>query len=268
IGMVLLVQLLTTYLFPITFILQLQILRIGVFLMLFGYIYFAGYLANHLQQWSLRAIPAGLVAVSFIAYPSPLLPLLFLAFKRWMDKYRWRQLAGTSVFCLILVVSLFSGIQSGIWSPGYFIFEPKTAWTQTQDWARNNTPREAMFITPPEILSHYIPDWRTFSERGTLATLVEIFEFPHPEYFPSWQKKFEALAPTAIAQFNGNYLDTFSITRAAYYSLKPEDYLRIAQEYQIRYLVVEKPHLQPFPTIYENEGFAIYDLQNTDSLKK
>ena len=268
IGMVLLVQLLTTYSFPITFILQLQILRIGVFLMLFGYIYFAGYLANHLQQWSLRAIPAGLVVVSFIAYPSPLLPLLFLALNRWMDKYRWRQLAGTSVFCLILVVSLFSGFQSGIWSPGYFIFEPKTAWTQTQDWARNNTPREAMFITPPEILSHYIPDWRTFSERGTLATLVEIFEFPHPEYFPSWQKKFEALAPTAITQFNGNYLDTFSITRAAYYSLKPEDYLRIAQEHQIRYLVVEKPHLQPFPTIYENEGFAIYDLQNTDSLKK
>ncbi|MEI7847594.1 MAG: hypothetical protein WCK35_17460, partial [Chloroflexota bacterium] len=124
------------------------------------------------------------------------------------------------------------------------------------------------FITPPEILSHYIPDWRTFSERGSLATLVEIFEFPHPGYFPAWQKNFEALAPAAIAQFNGNYLDTFSITRAAYYSLKPEDYLRIAQQNQIRYLVIEKPHKQPFPTLYENEGFVIYDLQNAVSLKK
>jgi hypothetical protein len=268
IGLVLLVQLLSTYWLPITFILQLQILRIGVFLMLFGYIYFAGYLASRLQQSSLRGIPAGLVAVSFIAYPSPLLPLLFLAFQPWLEKFRWRQSIGAGLFCLILVVSLFSAIQSGIWSPGYFIFEPKTAWTQTQDWARNNTPPEAMFITPPEILSHYIPDWRTFSERGTLATLVEIFEFPHPEYFPAWQKNFEALAPAAIAQFNGNYLDTFSITRAAYYSLKPEDYLRIAQQNQIRYLVIEKPHLQPFPTVYENEGFAIYDLQNVVFLKK
>ncbi len=268
IGLVLLVQLLTTYWLPITFILQLQILRIGVFLMLFGYIYFAGYLASRLQQSSLRGIPAGLVAVSFIAYPSPLLPLFFLAIQPWMEKFRWRQLISASLLCLILVVSLLSGIQSGIWSPGYFIFEPKTAWTQTQDWARNNTARAAMFITPPEILSHYIPDWRTFSERGSLATLVEIFEFPHPGYFPAWQKNFEALAPAAIAQFNGNYLDTFSITRAAYYSLKPEDYLRIAQQNQIRYLVIEKPHKQPFPTLYENEGFVIYDLQNAVSLKK
>ncbi len=46
IGVVLIVQLITTYWFPITFILQLQILRIGVFLLLFGYIYFAGYLAK------------------------------------------------------------------------------------------------------------------------------------------------------------------------------------------------------------------------------
>ena len=268
IGLVLLVQLLTTYWLPVTFILQLQILRIAVFLMLFGYIYFAGYLANRLQQHSLRGLPAGLVLVSFISYPSPLLPLLFLTIKGWLEKFRWRQCTGASLFGLILIVSLFSGIQSGIWSPGYTIFEPKTAWTQTQDWARNHTPRQAMFITPPEILSHYIPDWRTFSERGSLATLVEIFEFPHPEYFPAWQKKFEALAPGAIAQFNGNYLDTFSITRAAYYSLTPQDYLRIAQQYQVRYLVVEKPHLQPFPIVYENEGFAIYDLQDNVSLKK
>jgi hypothetical protein len=124
-----------------------------------------------------------------------------------------------------------------------------------------------MFITPPEILSHYIPDWRTFSERGTLATLVEIFEFPHPDYFPSWQKRFEILAPGAINKFNGNYLDTFTFTRDAYYSLKPEDYLRIAHKYEVRYLVIEKPHLQPFPVVFENEGFAVYDLQSVASLK-
>jgi hypothetical protein len=265
IGIVLLLQLITTYWFPIVFILQLQILRIGVFLLIFGYIYFAGYLASRLQQGSLSGISGGLVTVSFVTYPSPLLPLVFLALNRWLDKYRWRQWIGVSMFSLISVASIYGCIVSGIWSPGYHLYEPRTFWTQTQDWARNNTPVDAMFITPPEILSHYIPDWRTFSERGTLATLVEIFEFPHPDYFPYWQERFEALAPGAIDRFNGNYLDTFTFTRDAYYSLKPEDYLRIAQKYKIRYLVIEKPHLQPFPVVYENELFAVYDLQSVTS---
>jgi hypothetical protein len=267
IGIVLLIQLVTTYWFPIVFILQLQILRIGVFMLIIGYIYFAGYLARSLQQGSLSGLSGGLVLVSFVTYPSPVLPILFLTLNRWLDKYRWRQWSGAFVFSLLIVATFIECLASGIWSPGFYIFEPKTPWTQTQDWARNNTPRDAMFITPPEILSHYIPDWRTFSERGTLATLVEIFEFPHPDYFPAWQEKFEALAPGAIAQFNGNYLDTFSFTAAAYYSLTPEDYLRIAHRYQVHYLVIEKPHLQPFPVAYENEGFVVYDLQSLASLK-
>jgi hypothetical protein len=267
IGVVLFVQLITTYWFPVTFILQLQILRIGVFLLVIGYIYFAGYLAKRLQEGGLKGLSGGLVSASFLFYPSPLLPLVFLAFNRWFKKYRWRQWAGVTVFSLVGVTTIYACFISGIWSPGFYLFEPKTAWTQTQDWARNNTSREAMFITPPEILLHYIPDWRTFSERGTLATLVEIFEFPHPEYLPYWRERFEALAPGAIDQFNGNYFDTFTFTRNAYYSLKPEDYLRIAQKYKVSYLVIEKPHLQPFPIVYENEGFVVYDLQSLTALE-
>jgi hypothetical protein len=267
IGGVVFVQLISTYWFPIVFILQLQILRIGFFLLLIGYLYFAGYLASRLQQGSLRGIPGGLVAVSFVTYPSPVLPILFLGARHWLEKHSWRQWVGSIVLCMIAVVSLSGSLASGIWSPGFHLYEPRTAWTRTQDWARNNTPREAMFITPPEILSHYVPDWRTFSERGTLATLVEIFEFPHPDYYPYWQERFEALAPGAIERFNGNYLDTFRFTREAYYLLKPEDYLRIAQKYKIRYLVIEMPHYQPFPVVYENEGFVVYDLQNVASLK-
>jgi len=267
IGFVLLIQLITTYWFPITFILQLQILRIGVFLMLIGYIYFAGYLARRLQQGSLSGLSGGLVIASFVSYPSPLLPILLLALNRWLKENPRRLWTGSIVFGFILVSTLYGCLASGIWSPGFYIFEPKTPWTQTQDWARNNTPRDAMFITPPEILSHYTPDWRTFSERGTLATLVEIFEFPHPDYFPSWQERFETLAPGAIDQFNGNYIDTFAFTKNAYYSLKPEDYRRIADRYKVRYLVIEKPHVQPFPVVYENEGFVVYDLQAVASLK-
>lgn len=261
IGMVLFVQLVTTYWLPLTLVLQLQILRIGVFLMIFGYIYFAGYLAAELQQGRLRGLAGGLVVFTFIAYVSPLLPLVMLWLYRWLFRSAWRKWVGAVVILCLYTVTLILGLKSGLWAPGYYVHEPKTAWTETQDWARENTPREAMFITPPQMLLHYIPDWRTFSERGTLATLVEIFEFPHPDYIPYWQERFETIAPGAIARFDGNYFDTFKFTREAYYSLAPQEYLRAAQKYACRYLVVEKPHMQPFPIVYQNDGFVIYDLQ-------
>jgi hypothetical protein len=258
---VVIIQIITTYWVPVTFILQLQILRIGVFLLIFGYIYFAGYIARRMQDGSLAGFPSYLVLTSFIIYYSSALPLLFLAFYNWMSKFRWRQWCSAVIFLSICISTLIAARISEIWSPGVYLSEPKTPWTQTQDWARNNTPRDAMFITPPEILRHYIPDWRTFSERGTLATLVEIYEFPHPDFYPGWKERFEAIAPGAISKFNGDYFDTFSLTKDAYYSLKPEEYLRIAQQYNVRYLVVEKPHIQPFQAVYENDSFVVYDLQ-------
>ena len=261
IGLLLLVQLVTTYWLPVTLVLQLQILRIGVFLMIIGYIYFAGYLAAALQQGRLSGLAGGLVVFAYVTYVSPILPLVMLALNRWLARYPWRQWAGAVLLVCLHAVTLVFGLKSGFWSPGYFLYEPKTAWTEVQDWARENTPREAMFITPPHILMHYIPDWRTFSERGTLATLVEIFEFPHPGYLSYWQDRFETIAPGAIERFNGNYFDTFRFTRGAYYSLSPQDYLLAAQKYSCRYLVVEKSHVQPFPVVYQNEGFVVYDLQ-------
>ena len=261
ISLVLLAQVVTTYVLPITLVLQLQILRIGVFLMIFGYLYFAGYLAYRLQQSRLRGLAGGLVVFAYVTYVSPILPLVMLALNRWFAGRSWRQWAGAVLLVCLHAATLVFGLKSGFWSPGYFLYEPKTDWTEVQDWARDNTPREAMFITPPHIFMHYIPDWRTFSERGTLATLVEIFEFPHPGYLSYWQERFETIAPGVIERFNGNYIDTFKFTREAYYSLTPQEYLGAAQKYGCRYLVVEKPHVQPFPVVYQNEGFVVYDLQ-------
>ena len=261
IGIILIVQLITTYWLPVVFILQLQILRVGFFLLVFGYVYFSGFLANRLQQGNINGFAGGLVVFGFVTFVSPIVPLLLLVLYNWISKKPWRQWFLSFTLALVYAVTVIAGLRSGLWSPGIHMYEPITTWTQTQDWARENTPKDAMFITPPQIFLHYIPDWRTFSERRTLATLVEIYMIPHPSYIPYWQERFEAIAPGAIDKFNSNYFDTLNTTRAAFYSLKPEDYLRVAQKYNVRYLVVEKPHLQPFNVVYQNEGFVVYDLQ-------
>ena len=48
----------------------------------------------------------------------------------------------------------------------------------------------------------------------------------------------------------------------AFYSLSADDLLRVARQYGASYLVVEKPHRQDFPVVYENEQFVIYDLRS------
>jgi hypothetical protein len=241
--------------------LQLQILRIGFFLQIIGYLYFAGYLAKRLQNGSLKGLAGAVVTLAFVTHVSSLIPLLFLLAYQWLARARWRQGLAFSGIILIQLATVYTSVVSGYWSPRIVVFEPETSWTQAQDWARENTAKDAMFITPPQLFFSYVPDWRTFSERGTLATLVEVFEFPHPDYFPGWQTKFDAIAPMAIQKFNGNYFDTMKITRDAYYSLKPEDLIKISNQYAVRYLVIEKPHLQPFPIAYENDGFVIYDMK-------
>lgn len=265
IGVVLVVQLVTTYFLPIVFILQLQILRIGVFLQIIGYVYFAGYLAHRYERHTQSEATSGIITAAYMFYLSPIVPLLLSIIHKWFDKIRWRQVLVSCLLIILQVVTIYVAIRAGLLGAKIEIYGPKTAWTEAQIWAKENTPKEAMFITPPHILSHYEPDWRVFSERGTFAELVEIFEFPQPEYITGWQTRFEMIAPGAIAQFNGNYFDTFRVTKEAYYRLHPEAFLNVATQYDIRYLVMEKPYLQPFPIVYENAEFVIYDLLNAQN---
>jgi hypothetical protein len=119
-----------------------------------------------------------------------------------------------------------------------------------------------MFITPPQIYSQYIPDWRVFSERGTVATLDSLEEILYdPASLPEWESRFEAVAPGAIARFDYNYVTSEQYTAAAYYSLTADEIVHIAREYRASYLVLEKPHVQSFPVVYENADFTVYDLR-------
>ena len=134
-----------------------------------------------------------------------------------------------------------------------------------QNWARQNTPQEAVFITPPQEVGLYTPDWRTFSERGTVAELYDLFEIAlKPDYLAVWQPRFEALAPGALERFNGNFFENQAIIRQAYNGLSTSDFLAIACRYKAAYLVMEQaagPAGGDLPVVYENEQYRVYDLR-------
>ncbi len=278
---------------PITGIIQLQIVRIGLFATIFGYLYFARYLAGligdshrlaSLQELGadrgqrppesklvgglrpqspqtverVHRLDLGLLTSMYLLSSSPLAPLLV-----WlMQRLRWRRLLVVAAVATMASANLAAAFRPDTWSPGIHVFPRQTPWYDVQVWARNNTPQETLFLAPPYIWGRYQPDWRVFSERSTVVTLPELLEASFvPEYADSWLARLADVAPGAFPQFRGNYFDNAIITARAFNGLTDAEFLRVACKYGAAYAVVEKPHRRAFPAVYENQGFVVYDMR-------
>lgn len=261
IGIIVAIQIITTYWLPVTIILQMQILRVAFYLLIFAYLYFAhlivqGYREGHLSKSDFR-IQAG----AFIVLVAPPLPWLLWLARKWIGQQRWRQVAAAALIAAGMATTVGIALKDNLWYFGVHIYGPRSPWVDAQLWAKNHTPKDTRFITPPQMGSFTVPDWRVFSERPPVATLPELQEAPfYPESLADWKKRFEAVAPGAIERFRYDYFSSRVYTAEAFYSLTSEDLIHVAQEYHASYLVIEKPHLHDFPAAYENAEFVIYDL--------
>ncbi|MBN1431061.1 MAG: hypothetical protein JXB07_22015 [Anaerolineae bacterium] len=262
IGIILVVQVITTYWLPITIIIQMQILRAAFYLLIFAYLYFAHVLARCHQDGCLSKYDTIIQIGAFIVVPVPLLTWIIWIARKWIGRWRWSQITVATFLIAGMFATMMLTRKGDMWHPGLYIYGPRTPWVDAQLWAKEHTPLDTNFITPPHIFSEYVPDWRVFSERSTIATLPELQEVPfEPDYLPGWMERFEAVAPGAIEHFNYNRFATTIYTAEAFYGLSSEALLDVAREYHASYLVVEKPHLHDFPIVYENADFIIYDLQ-------
>jgi hypothetical protein len=263
IGITILAEIICTTWAPVAIILQSQILRIAMFLTIFGYLYFGNWVAELLANGKWSGAGKWIVGVTWILFPFPFIPAAVWAVRRWVLKIHWVQGVTSITLAVLLGLSIYQAQKSWLWAPGLYLNGPQTAWVDAQKWAKENTPKDAVFITPPQLFWHYMPDWRVFSERQPVAELSDLLEIPfNPDYLQIWLPRFEAVAPGALAQFKGDYFENMKIISKAYYSLSDDQILEISKEYHAPYLVVEKPHSRPWPVLYENDGFVIYDLRN------
>ena len=255
------IGLVTAYLLPVTILIQMQLLRVGVFLLYFGMLYFAHFLVKQYEEGMLSRSGFVLLGLSFILLISPLAAILIWYLLRSLKKTLFNP--GWLIPAVVLIegLTLFISLQSNLMSPGFHIYGPDSDWRDVQEWAKTNTPVEAKFITPPHLFWHYTPDWRVFSERASVATAPEMMEIPFdPNYESGFRLRFEAIAPGAIDRFNGNYMKTLEITEEAYYTNSTEDFINVGCQFSAEYLVVESDHPYDLTTVYENEGFLVYQL--------
>ncbi|MBL8058440.1 MAG: hypothetical protein JNK29_17175 [Anaerolineales bacterium] len=261
---ILLVQAVTVLVYPIDLLNQLQIIRAGAFALVFGYLYFGHYLARRWEAEPGAAGDLGWLTASYIFSPMPLAPLAVLGVQRGLAAFRWRSVVAAATFLGAFALTLAVAVPLGLWAPGLHPFGPQTAWEDLQRCARDNTPVDALFVTPPEKWGIYGSEWRTFSERSTVVSHAELLMIAlAPRYYDAWLERFEQVAPGAMAKFAGNYFENAAITRAAYRTLTTDDLVRIAQRYSAGYIVTEHPHdlaLTPGPWACNqaNPAYTIY----------
>jgi hypothetical protein len=261
---VLVIEQFSAWWLPLTLIVQLQIMRIGLFATIFGYLYFANWLAQLYQTKSLAGLDLALLGGGAFFLPIPAAPLLLWAAQR-LRSLAWRRIASGALIVGFGVLTLVAARAYNIWSPGIYIYPEASPWLDVQVWARENTPKDTLFITPPEKWWFYEPEWRVFSERSTLATLSELLEAAfNPEYTAYWQPRFEAVAPGVLRQACGNIFENITLTHEAYYALSDTDLHHVACTYNVSYIVSEKPHLRPWTVAYENAGFVVYWVEGCD----
>jgi hypothetical protein len=258
---VVLVEWVVTTWLPVTLLVELQLGRVGVYALVLGYVYFAHYLAADYQAGRLSR-PELIALVLALALP----PLAFLALGlwalgRWLPAARWRPLVVAGLALGVFGASLLVAAQMGLWDPRVQVESRRDPWYAAQVWAREATPRQAVFITPPQIQGLFVPGWRVYSERATVVTLYDAIDIGYtPGYLDTWQPRFEAVAPGALARFRGNQAENAALAASAFYGLTDAQVLAVARQYGASYLVVERPHLRPWPVAYANQEYVIYDL--------
>lgn len=256
---ILFVQAAASFFAPSALIIAAQITRVGVFINVFCYLYAAHYVAHLCDHKSSRTCTTWLTGLFTSLSPFMLLVLYFL--RNSLHRVKIQTLMQIFLWG-IFVTSLSIGTYLGFWKPGIYIFPSDNAFNQVQIWARDNTPKDTLFITPPEHYWLFETEWRVLSERSTVVTISELLEAAfNPRYITYWKPRFEDIAPGALAQFNGNFLENKIITKEAYYRLATKDILSLGQKYNASYLVVEKSFMHKLPIVYENSEYRVYAIK-------
>lgn len=254
-------QIMVTHWLPLTLLIQLQVSRASIFVLIIAYVCVAGYLAS---RWRLSGTqPSWLPLIIGLQWLSltPLFPFLALIIKDQMEKIIRPRLVLSGAMILLLAANVTLMTVLGIWQPGIHITPKPSDWLSLMEWVRIHTDKDAEFITPPHKVGIYEPDWRVFAERGSVVSLYDLFEVAlTPQYYEEWKTRFDDVAPEARREFNGNFFDNRQVVEAAYRSLTREQIGQTACKYQADYLVLEKPNALKLKPIYENNEYSLIEL--------
>ncbi len=122
----------------------------------------------------------------------------------------------------------------------------KDPWADLQFFARQHTPKDALFIIPP-----YLNDFGIYSQRATLGDWAEgsSIIYLDNDYAKKWLERMETLGWHNVWD-----LET------GYNALTTEAIVATANKYRARYVVTQRPKTFDLPALYENKAFILYEI--------
>lgn len=138
------------------------------------------------------------------------------------------------------------------------------AWQDLCNWIRQNTPKDAVIITPPAAGVSF--SW--LAERPTIAKFKL---FPQTKAgIVGWYERLGDLSgdPEFWQRFKPTKDNRFRIQEQlskGYDQLKPEQVVELMQKYQADYFVTHSKHQLPLPIAYRVKNYVLYTRSNVGS---
>ncbi len=110
-------------------------------------------------------------------------------------------------------------------------------WREVQDWIRDNTPKDAIFVTPPQEAG-----FRVFSERSTVGEWKDgTQQYFDEEFATEWGRRMEALGPDGFMQLSDDQL------------------MQVARRFGASYIVTNPRRRHPaFQQVYAGRYYGVY----------
>jgi len=183
-------------------------------------------------------------AVAFVAFASGVAALLLLA--------TTRALLGASITLTVCAIAFAWILPTREFTP----FQGKAKridWIATQNWARENTPIDARFFTPP-----MVHGFRTFSERSVAAEWLDgsatMFDAAYADYWRGWYLDMGGEFASAYGRRIWDRLG------AVYAERTLADLTLLARKYEADYMVVPRGRLGTnlaLLPLYQNASYAV-----------
>lgn len=179
-----------------------------------------------------------------------LLPESIRRLGRWLLDRRRLGLAVT----LALAVLVGALAVQGVGRPGALLFPLRhleSPLGEVEQWARAETPPDALFAVPPSASS-----FRSFARRAIVADYAG-FVFTDRD-MQRWFRRLMDIAPIPPPETG---LGVKPLLDAAYQAHMPDDWRRLQSGYGIDYLLIAQDAAAlPFPVAFENPAWVVYRL--------
>lgn len=258
---------------PVSILIHLQLYRSGLFLFLFTMFFLADYILDMNSSFSFFKKTIATVIIILVAGNCFLPVLIFLMaiflFMGSSNGEKIYRIAGLSAK-IILVAAIIMILFNNRWA---FLnpFDNKdrrlfkkvdlpggkdySSWIDVQLWAKANTSKEDLFITPV-----YLKGFRFYSERGIVGNWKDgTLAIYDPVFAKDWLERMENFKFLGrIKEYGYHQIPVGS--KEDFLSLQETDILKIAKKYGAKYIIMEKERDLNFREKYSNDSFRVYEI--------